>query len=502
MELIQATEREAAELIAFYHHVTDRMEDSGLRQWHWGKYPNEEMIRGDIEKGRLYYMRLDGKLAAAVMVMAGQDPEYEAMNWSCGIRPGLFHRLAVNPAMQGNGLGGVALDDVMQILRRQGCDCIRCDTSVMNSHAVSLYKKLGFRRCGTLQWPGTEGGFIAFDKPLKRETPLWPIPMKPAFRAGELTPWGGTWLKDRYGKATRDEHTGESLEVSCIPGLESTDAQGRKLPDLIREYGEKLVGGYVDKPFPLLLKLLDVRRWLSVQVHPHDEYAVARENGKAGKDEAWLILDTPAEGGEVVYGVRQGTTLQALREAGETGSGMEKLLNRVRVYPGDVCFIPAGCIHAIGEGIMVYEIQQSSDLTYRLYDWNRRDENGRGRTLHLEKAMDVADLKLLPSPVRVGKAFGIKRVLTEPYFSLDLVRTDGMVKLPAPRDFGILTVTEGDTELRFAGGAIRMKAGDTCLLPKDGPELALIGAGCAALALPKKADPPKIDLEGYFGDEK
>ena len=98
MELIRATEREAAELIAFYRHVTDRMEDSGLKHWHWGRYPNEEMIREDIEKGRLYYMRTDTALAAAVMVMTGQDPEYEAMNWSCGIRPGLFHRLAVNPA--------------------------------------------------------------------------------------------------------------------------------------------------------------------------------------------------------------------------------------------------------------------------------------------------------------------------------------------------------------------------------------------------------------------
>ena len=498
MELIRATEREAAELIAFYQHVADRMEDSGLRQWHWGRYPNEEMIREDIEKGNLYYLRVENRLAAAVMAMVGQDPEYEKLNWSCGIRPGLFHRLAVNPAMQGNGLGGVVLDDVMQILRRRGCDCIRCDTSVMNSHAISLYKKLGFRRCGTLRWADSANDFITFDKPLKRETPLWPIPMKPAFRDETLTPWGGTWLREKYGKPAKGTHTGECLEVSCIPGLESTDAQGRKLPDLIREYGEKLVGGYVDKPFPLLLKLLDVRNRLSVQVHPDDEYAVARENGKAGKDEAWLVLDTPADGGEVVYGLRTGTTLHALREAGETGSGMEKLLNRVKVWPGDVCYIPAGCIHAVGDGMMLYEIQQTSDLSYRLYDWNRTDENGCGRPLDLDKALDVADLKLSLSPVRVGKAFGIKRVLTEPYFTLDLIRTDGMVKIPAPHDFGILTVTEGDTELRFAGGAIRMKAGDTCLLPKDAPEMALIGDGSAVLAMPKKADPPKIDLEGYF----
>ena len=498
MELIRATEREAAELVAFYRHVTDRMEDSGLQQWRWGWYPNEELIRENIDKGILYYMRVDNKLAAAVMVMTGQDPEYEPLAWSCGIRPGVFHLLAVNPAMQGGGLGGVVLDDVMQILRRCGCDCVRCDTSVMNSHAVSLYKKLGFRRCGTMRWEGAAGDNITFDKPLKRETPLWPIPMKPAFRDGELTPWGGTGLREKYGKATRDERTGESLEVSCIPGLESMDAHGRKLPDLIREYGEKLVGGYVEKPFPLLLKLLDVRHWLSVQVHPDDEYAAARENGKSGKTEAWLILDTPAEGGELIYGVRPGTSLQALRKAGEAGREVEKLLNRVKIFPGDVCYLPAGCVHAVGDGVMLYEIQQSSDLTYRLYDWDRTDANGRKRPLHLDKALDVADLKPAPSPVRVGKAFGIKRVLTEKYFSLDLIRTDGMVKIPAPQDFGILTVTEGETELRFAGGAVRMKAGDTCLVPKDAPEMALIGSGSAVLAMPAKAEPPKADLEGYF----
>ena len=133
--------------------------------------------------------------------------------------------------------------------------------------------------------------------------------------AGKLTPWGGSWLKEKYGKGTEGDLAAESLEVSCIPGLESTDAQGRKLPDLIREYGEKLVGGYVDKPFPLLLKLLDVRDWLSVQVHPNDEYAAAREDGKTGKDEAWLVLAAPPEGGEVVYGVRRGTSRHAMREA-------------------------------------------------------------------------------------------------------------------------------------------------------------------------------------------
>ena len=486
MDLIQATGQELNELLAFYELVADYMEKQGLQQRHWGRYPNEQMIREDIEKGDLYYMRMDGSVAAAVVLMAGQEPEYDSLRWTWGVRPGIFHRLGVHPSVQGAGLGGMVLDDVMQILRRMFCDCVRCDTSEKNEHALRLYEKHGFRRCGVIKWAGAVNRNITFDKPLKRETPLWPIPMKPAFRDGEKTPWGGTGLRDKFGKETKNDRTGESMEVSCIPGLESTDENGRKLPDLIREFGEKLVGSYADRPFPLLLKLLDVRDRLSVQVHPNDAYAAAREDGKLGKTEAWLILDTPAGGGNLIYGVRPGTTLQALREASEAGSAVEKLLNHVKVYPGDVCYIPAGCIHAVTGGIMLYEIQESSDLTYRFYDWDRTDANGNRRELHLDKALDAADLACAPSPLRVGKAFGIRRVLTERHFTLDLIRTDSMENLPAPDEFAILTVTEGTMELRFAGGCIRMKAGDTCFLPKQCPEMVIIGAGTAALAKPNQ----------------
>jgi len=484
MELIQATEREAEELLAFYQHVADNMEEKGLQQWHWGRYPNEGMIREDIGKGDLYYMREGESLAAAVVLMTGQEPEYDSLRWTCGVRPGIFHRLAVHPSMQGAGYGGLVLDDVLQLLRRKGCDCVRCDTSEKNGHAIRLYEKLGFRRCGVIRWKDSAGDNITFDKPLKRETPLWPIPMKPAFRRGGDTPWGGSRLREKYGKDTEDPHTGESLEVSCIPGLESRDPLGRTIPEMIMEFGEKLVGNYADQPFPLLLKLIDVREQLSVQVHPNDTYAAARENGKFGKTEAWLVLDTPPGGGKLVYGVRPGTSLQEMRKACEEGSAVEALLNHVTVNAGDICYIPAGCVHSVGDGIMLYEIQQSSDLTYRFYDWNRTDQNGRKRELHLDKALDVADLRCTPVPVKVEKAFGVKRVLSELYFTLDLIRTDTMETVPAVHEFGILTVTEGKLELRFAGGSIGMKAGDTCLLPRNSPELVLVGEGAAALAMP------------------
>lgn len=483
MELIQATPREADELLAFYEHVADTMEEKGLQHWHWGRYPTEEMIRGDIEKGDLYYLREGELLAGAVVLMTGQEPEYDSLKWTCGVRPGIFHRLAVHPSMQGAGFGGLIMDDVMQILRRAGCDCVRCDTADKNRNAIRLYEKLGFRPCDVIRWPDSVGDNITFDKPLKRETPLWPIPMVPAYRGGKDTPWGGSKLRDIFGKTPREERAGESMEVSCIPNLESRDRMGRTLPELVKEFGDKLIGACAEGSFPLLLKLIDVKENLSVQVHPNDTYAAARESGAMGKDEAWLILDTPADGGEVIYGVRPGVTTHALREACKEG-GVEALLNRIRVFPGDVLYIPAGCIHAICGGTMLYEIQQSSDLTYRLWDWNRVDENGRGRELHLEKALDVADLKRSAVPVRVTKAFGVRRVLNEASFSLDVIRTDTMEILPPLNEFGILTVTEGELNLRFAGTSMKLRRGETCILPKTAPELAVEGVGAAALAMP------------------
>ena len=483
MEIIQATTAELDELISFYRLVTDHMEERLIRHWHWGRYPSEDIIRKSVAKGHIHYLRTDGEISAAVSLTAGQEPEYERLSWTGGIRPGSFRLLAVHPSMQGAGLGGLVLDDVQQMLRRSGCDCVRCDTSEANETAVRFYEKLGFRKCDRLRWPDSPGDNITFDKPLKRETPIWPIRMVPVFRDGDLTPWGGNRLAQAYGKQTKNECTGESLEVSCIPGLESMDPMGRKLPDLIREFGEKLVGRCVDRPFPLQLKLIDAKEQLSVQVHPDDAYAAARENGKPGKNEAWLILETPEDGGDLVYGIRPGTTKQELRNACRKGEP-EPLLNRVRVRPGDVCYIPAGCVHSIGAGIVLYEVQDASDVAYRFYDWDRTDGHGKKRELHLEKALDVTNLKRQFSPVRVEKSYGVKRVVTEDNFTLDLIRVSGIEPMPELHEFGLLTVTEGVIRLRWTGASMEMKAGETCLLAKNSPEMVIEGEGAAALAMP------------------
>ena len=218
-----------------------------------------------------------------------------------------------------------------------------------------------------------------------------------------------------------------------------------------------------------------------MQVHPNDAYAHEHEHGKLGKTEAWLILQAE-EGSELVYGIVPGTDVKTLRAACEAGAAVQPLLRRVKVHPGDVCFIPAGCVHAIGAGIMLYEIQQSSDVTYRFYDWDRVDAKGNKRELHLDKALDVTDLHFALDPVPAPDA-PCARVLDTTYFTLDLLKVDGEAAVPAVQDFGILTALDV-VELAWQGGARRLAAGETVLVPASAPEMVVKGKGRVALSMP------------------
>jgi len=313
-----------------------------------------------------------------------------------------------------------------------------------------------------------------------------PIRMHPAFRGGKLTPWGGEKLKTIYGKDIAEVPTGESLEISCISGLESRDDDGRTLSELIAEDPQGLVGGYAGKTFPLLLKIIDAKDKLSVQVHPDDAYAHEHEGGKLGKTEAWLILSCD-EGAELVYGIVPGTDKDTLKKASEAGSEVQKYLRKVPVEPGDVCNIPAGTVHAIGEGIVLYEIQQSSDVTYRFYDWDRVDAQGKGRELHINKAIDVTHLDVQPEKKHWDGKPGTERVLDEPYFTLDLIGVDGEEAICDERDFAFLTCLDGELSLCQEAEKIPMKKGESFFLPHAAKGLKLEGKGRAALSSPKKA---------------
>lgn len=302
---------------------------------------------------------------------------------------------------------------------------------------------------------------------------LAPIPMTPAYRHGAMTPWGGDGLQRLFQKPIPDARTGECLELSAIPGLESRDPAGETLPALVEKYGQRLTGTAISGPFPLLLKLLDARDTLSVQVHPNDEYA-ARVEHKLGKTEAWHILYA-APGAELVYGVKAGITKEELTQASLSGAAVEGLLRRVQVKAGETYYIPAGMVHAIGAGIVLYEIQQSSDVTYRFYDWERTDKNGNKRELHIQKAIDVTDLNAqLSAAAEKELAPGRYQLLREKYFTLERFSGfEGMLAADARR-FAILTAIE-PAMLTWAEGTLNLPAGATALLPADGFDLKIAG---------------------------
>ena len=233
--------------------------------------------------------------------------------------------------------------------------------------------------------------------------------------------------------------------------------------------------------FPLLLKLLDARETLSVQVHPDDAYA-ARVEHKLGKTEAWHILSA-APGAELVYGVQPGTSKEALLAASQAGAAVEKLLRRVPVRVGETYYIPAGMVHAIGAGIVLYEIQQSSDVTYRFYDWNRTDKNGKKRELHLQKAVDVTDVGAQLTAARETPLEpGHFQLLHEKYFTLERFAGFSGTLPRDSRRFAILTAT-GPCALSWPEGALEMAPGQTALLPADGFDLVLRAEG-ALLSYP------------------
>lgn len=298
---------------------------------------------------------------------------------------------------------------------------------------------------------------------------LYPLKMKPYFRHGSETPWGGDGLRRLYGKDIPDERTGESLEISALPGRESViingELSGHTLSEAAGELGEELLGGFSE--FPLLLKLLNARERLSVQVHPDDDYA-ARVEGKRGKTEAWYILDAEP-GAKLVFGVSAHSSEELRAKA---GSGeIEDALNWIDVHPGDCLYIRSGTVHAIGDGITLYEIQQSSDVTYRMWDW------GRPRELHTQKALDVTRCDIEPRPVTpiVSDVMGGRQALLVDGEFFRLKRLEVCGRMPVEFDSFAMITALGDCELEYDGGCIDMHNGESALLPAGLGEIMISG---------------------------
>lgn len=213
--------------------------------------------------------------------------------------------------------------------------------------------------------------------------------------------WGGRRLNDEFAKNIDMYPLAETWECSTHPDgpsyVVSGDYTGLSLKSVLEDHPEYLGENVQTKgELPILIKFIDAKKDLSVQVHPTDEYAAVNENGQLGKTEMWYILDATKDA-KLVYGLAHTIEKDKLRRSLETGK-IEKYLQKVSVKKDDVFFIEAGTIHAIGKGALIAEIQENSNLTYRLYDYNRVDKNGKKRELHVEKALEVAELTRKAEP--------------------------------------------------------------------------------------------------------
>jgi mannose-6-phosphate isomerase len=288
--------------------------------------------------------------------------------------------------------------------------------------------------------------------------------------------WGGTLLSKKFGRCAKYDKIGESWDVSCHKNGESIVANGElygfPLRDIIKKYQREILGTSFDSTveFPILLKLIHANDALSVQVHPPDSYAQSHEGEPFGKTEMWYILEAGADA-ELVYGLKKGTDKASFCKYMEQNK-LDECLNRLKVRSGDAVFIPAGLVHAIGKDILLCEIQQSSDLTYRVYDWNRTGIDGNPRKLHIDQALDVIDFNLIhpvspipglnivePGCVRTFlvccKYFAVEKIDINTYVTEN---TDG-------ERFHTLTAIRGLGEITFESGSLSFKAGDSLLIP-------------------------------------
>ncbi len=270
--------------------------------------------------------------------------------------------------------------------------------------------------------------------------------------------WGGSYLKS-WGKKSSSENIAESWELSFNPMGPSVIASGKDAGKLLMDVARKEDIGEIPSSFPffpVLIKLINSASNLSVQVHPSDEYALKYEN-QFGKTEMWYVLH--AEKGAGLYvGFKRKTNEEEVRKAIDEGTIMD-LLNFVEVKPGERYFIPSGTVHAIGAGVTVIEIQQNSTLTYRLYDYKRKDKNGKERELHVDKAMKVLNFgeykKVeFPEPL-IGQC---------KYFTSSVRKLDGEERIQAPLDsFASITFISGEGKLND----IPYKIGDTFFIPAN-----------------------------------
>ena len=310
-----------------------------------------------------------------------------------------------------------------------------------------------------------------------------PFLLQPVYKE---KPWGGDALSRLYGRSQPYPLTGESWELTCHPHgtsvVEDGPYAGLPLTEALEKDRTALLGqrdASLDR-FPLLIKFLDVRGLLSVQVHPDDSYAFAHEQGDPGKTEAWYVLE--ADPDACVYmGLKPGVDRPSLARAIREGTLPDRM-RRVPVEKGDLLFIAAGTVHA-ASGVFICEVQQNSDTTYRVYDWQRVEPDGTTRPLHIEKALDVTDYSGRPVvPVRglSHREKGYVRTLYAscPYFTMEEIRVaDTYADDTRGSCFHSLSLVEGEGDITWGDIRIPVSPGRTVFIPAAAGVYTLSGKG-------------------------
>ncbi|MFW6138863.1 MAG: type I phosphomannose isomerase catalytic subunit [Spirochaetota bacterium] len=338
---------------------------------------------------------------------------------------------------------------------------------------------------------------------------LYPLKFDPIYKPYI---WGGTKLSRLGKRINPGEIVAESWEISDhgrdISTAKNGPLKGKTLRELIKTYGEDICPATDIGRFPILIKYIDASNRLSVQVHPDDRYAREHEPpGEMGKTECWYILDAPP-GARLILGAKKGLTRQQFKTLVEENR-IEQGLNRINVSRGDVIYIESGTVHALLEGIMVCEVQENSDTTYRLYDWGRVGSNGRPRPLHIEKALDVINyvpeeeyeqyMKKLVIPYDKSKQNVVHSLIREKYFNIDLIKYSKALDMCLEDcHFHTLNILNGEGIIGCPGGELGFQKGDSLLIPRPVGEYTILPGAQKEIADKQKLKGQGVEILQTF----
>lgn len=295
--------------------------------------------------------------------------------------------------------------------------------------------------------------------------------------AGKDYLWGGTRLKTEYNKNINLEPLAETWECSTHPDGPSIVAngefKGKTLSEVLRLHPEYLGTKAKGNELPILVKFIDAKEDLSVQVHPDDEYARIHEH-QNGKTEMWYVIDAQ-EGSELIYGFEHKVDKDILTKALETKT-LDKHLHKEKVHKGDIFYVPAGTVHAIGKGTLIAEIQESSNLTYRVYDYERVDKNGKKRDLHFSKAIEVMNMNVSPDIKQAQRIIhfypgcSTELLCRCKYFEVNRIQVSKEVSFSVmDESFQVITCLEGKGEIHMkdSNDSLNFTKGDTLFIPAN-----------------------------------